>query len=264
MAAIAAFIRRDFLVWTSYRTAVLTEAVSLAGTIALVYLVGKTLGESSSSFLARYETDYAGYLMTSITFLEVWTIGFLLPRTLRESQATGTLEVMMLSHFGIFRLLTYWAAFPLLTGVGRLLVFAAFAVTVFGLWHTADLWAAAVVFVASLLAVGFAGLLSVAFVLVVKQGDPVVAAYGLLNAIFAGIFFPPEVLPGWLQTVSLLFPLTHALEGMRHALAGQGLAQVAPQVVTLLAFFIVLLPATLWALNWAVRRAKDEGSLVQY
>lgn len=261
---LSAFVRRDYLNWVSYRFNALWQSLGLLVTVFVLFLVGRALGEGTNALLARYGTNYAGFLMTSLTFVEVWSVGFLLSRGLRESQSVGTLEAMMLSRFGIFRLLLGTAAFPTLIALVRLVILALAAVTIFGLWHGANLLSVLVVFFAGVLSMGCLGLLSVSFVLVLKQGDPIFAVYGLLNGLFAGTFIPIEALPHWLQVFSLLLPLTYALEGMRQALKGDNLIQIGPEVLALLAFFLVLLPITVVMLGWAVRRAKKEGSLVQY
>jgi hypothetical protein len=45
---------------------------------------------------------------------------------------------------------------------------------------------------------------------------------------------------------------------------GEGFAQVREPFLTLMIFLAVLLPFSLWVFNRAVRRAKREGSLIQY
>jgi ABC-2 type transport system permease protein len=185
-----------------------------------------------------------------------------LPAVFREAQAAGTLEAMMLSHFGVYRLLVYSTAFPALLNFGKLVVYALVAVLVLGLWHDATVPAAAAVFVAALLAHGALGVMSCAFVIVWKRGDPVLLAYRALSALFAGVIFPRELLPDWLQWLSLLLPLTYALEGMRKALGGAAFIDVLfPDVVVLFALFVALLPLTVWLTRWAIRRAKEEAHL---
>jgi hypothetical protein len=45
---------------------------------------------------------------------------------------------------------------------------------------------------------------------------------------------------------------------------GQGLSEVREPLFTLLLFLVVLLPFSLWVFTRAIRRAKREGSLIQY
>jgi ABC-2 type transport system permease protein len=40
----------------------------------------------------------------------------------------------------------------------------------------------------------------------------------------AAVFYPLDVLPGWLQPIARAVPATHVFEGMRAVLLGQGLS----------------------------------------
>jgi len=60
-------------------------------------------------------------------------------------------------------------------------------------------------------------------------------------------------------------PPTYGLDGIRRVLIeGQGFAQVRQPLISLFVFLAVLLPLSLWVFNRAVKRAKREGSLIQY
>jgi ABC-2 type transport system permease protein len=108
------------------------------------------------------------------------------------------------------------------------------------------------------------GTLASAFIVLFKQGDPILSSYTWVTAVFGGVFFPISSLPSWLQPVSLFVPLTYALTGLRAALQGASPTEVAPQAFAVLLAGAVLWPISLFCFNWAVRRAKMEGSLVQY
>jgi ABC-2 type transport system permease protein len=63
----------------------------------------------------------------------------------------------------------------------------------------------------------------------------------------------------------MILPTTHGLQGIRQVLIeGHGLTQVTQPLFTLLGFLVILLPFSLWVFGRAVRRAKREGSLIQY
>ncbi|HYJ45681.1 MAG TPA: hypothetical protein VEV81_03635, partial [Pyrinomonadaceae bacterium] len=74
-----------------------------------------------------------------------------------------------------------------------------------------------------------------------------------------------QLLGSGFGTVSRMLPPTYGLDGIRRVLIeGQGLAEVREPLLTLFAFLAVLLPFSLWVFARAVRRAKREGSLIQY
>jgi ABC-2 type transport system permease protein len=117
----------------------------------------------------------------------------------------------------------------------------------------------------SIAAFGGLGILSASFVMVVKRGDPVNFVLASLSSLLSGVYYPVAVLPGWLQAVSGLLPMTYSLRAMRMALLEcASPAQVAQELGLLALFTLLVLPAALLAFRWALRRARVEGSLTQF
>jgi ABC-2 type transport system permease protein len=113
------------------------------------------------------------------------------------------------------------------------------------------------------------GILSASFAMVFKRGDPFAIFLGAGSALFSGVFFPTQLLKEYagpkLGNISLLLPTTHGLQGIRQVMIeGHGFAQVTQPLLVLLCFLLVLLPFSVWVFGRAVRRAKREGSLIQY
>jgi ABC-2 type transport system permease protein len=109
------------------------------------------------------------------------------------------------------------------------------------------------------------GILSAAFTLWLKRGDPVNYLISALSALLGGVFFRVEVMPVWLQHLSRLLPITHSLSAIRRALlAGAGVGEVAGEARLLILFAVILIPVGLGAFTLALRQARVEGTLVQY
>jgi len=104
---------------------------------------------------------------------------------------------------------------------------------------------------------------------VFKRGDPFGVFLGTGSALFSGVFFPTQLINQYagsgVASISRILTPTYGLDGIRRVLIeGQTLAQVQQPLITLLIFLIVLLPFSLWVFGRAVRKAKREGSLIQY
>jgi len=109
------------------------------------------------------------------------------------------------------------------------------------------------------------GILAASFVMVLKRGDPVTWLFGAVSALLGGVYYPVAVLPGWLQPLAALLPITYALRGLRLALLqGAAWSALFPDIAALALFSVVLLPVSLLAFRYAVRRARFEGSLTHY
>jgi ABC-2 type transport system permease protein len=78
---------------------------------------------------------------------------------------------------------------------------------------------------------------------------------------FAGIYYPVSVLPGWVQGISAALPLTYFLEAFR---AGYGFPPAhAHPVATGLALSALYLALAHWALAAAITRARRTGLLLK-
>jgi ABC-2 type transport system permease protein len=129
----------------------------------------------------------------------------------------------------------------------------------------ANLLGALIILILTILSFSSLGILAASFIMIFKRGDPINMMFMSTSELFGGVFFPIEVLPWWLQSISHLFPMTYSLSGMRHALLqGYSLHDLLPEISTLVIFSLILLPLSLFIIRFAVKRVKEEGTLVQY
>jgi ABC-2 type transport system permease protein len=86
----------------------------------------------------------------------------------------------------------------------------------------------------------------------------------------SGVYYPVEVLPGWLQPFARLSPATYALSACRKLMglgSGQGqlvgapISAVAPELLTLTLMGVVMVPLGLWVFGRVERWAKKTGKL---
>jgi ABC-2 type transport system permease protein len=86
-------------------------------------------------------------------------------------------------------------------------------------------------------------------------------AQGFLLVV-SGVYYPVEVLPGWMQALSVISPATYALEGIRAAvLDGAGLGEVWGDLWPLLVLGAVCVPLGLAVFKAGERYAKRHGKL---
>lgn len=105
----------------------------------------------------------------------------------------------------------------------------------------------------------FAGILPMLYPERGIQMSMMVQAFVLL---VSGVYYEVGVLPMWLQPFGWISPATYILEAIRAAIIdGESVAEVWPQLVTLLGFGVVLIPGGMLAFNRAERWAKRTGKL---
>jgi ABC-2 type transport system permease protein len=184
-------------------------------------------------------------------------------RSLEEARDAGTLEPLLVTQVSLPVALIGSAVYPFVATTLRIGVYIAWGALLFGFPLRQANWISVVaVLIATLLAFSGLGLLSGAYLLLFKRGNP--SKWFLLgvSSVAGGMLFPVDILPAWLQFVARLNPVTYALEAMRASLLGGAsvFANARPLGVLLL-FAAVLLPVSTLVFGWALRRTKITGTL---
>jgi ABC-2 type transport system permease protein len=263
LAAAGAICKRDWQLFISYRMRLVTTVFGTVVSLTLFYYVSRLVRSDK----VGSPDDYYAFVVVGIIIFGVLTSTLSTPvATLRAELLAGTFERMVLSPFGAIRSVASLLIFPLLVALATGLISLIFATLIFGLdirWSTAGL----AVPVALLGAVAFApfGLLMTAAVVLFKQTNAgalfVVSAFSLL----AGLYFPVELLPGWIRWASEVQPFTPAVDLQRHLLVDTPLSD-SPwvELVKLVMFAAVLLPPSLAVLGAAVKRSRRLGTIIEY
>ncbi len=262
MRLVLAFLRRDLAIAASYKTSALFLVAGGLVTLTVFHFIAKTMG-GAPVLQAHYGADYFSFALVGVAVascLRALQTSF--AARLREAQADGSLEVLLSSPHSTFRVVASLAAYPIVNALLRALGLLAFGALLFDAKLDIDPAAFGVTLALALVAFAALGLLSAAFVLTFKRGDPFTYLLDTATYLLSGVVYPVEVLPEALQWVSRLLPATYALEGLRGAaLQGATLAEVLPSLGALTIFSVVLWPAAAAALAWARRHVERTGTL---
>jgi ABC-2 type transport system permease protein len=83
-------------------------------------------------------------------------------------------------------------------------------------------------------------------------------------ALVSGLYFPVDLLPGWLRWLSDVQPLTPTVDVMRHVLVGIPLTDpVGIELLKLAGFSILGLPLGVVALTGALRHCRRRGTMLE-
>jgi ABC-2 type transport system permease protein len=259
-----AFLRRDYLNLASYRLAFVMGFAPLVFYLLIFFFVDKVFSGLGSSYLARYGGDYFPFVVVGLALQSVVGAGLGgFAQVIAGEQHLGTLEPMLCGRVGPMRILVAASLSRYLTAGARLAAYIVIGSLIFGAafrFGRLPLFVLAVVLTAG--AYTGLGMVSAAFLLVFKRGNPVGLVFGQLAVVLSGVFFPVEVLPAWLRYAAAAIPLTHGLTLARAALLED--ATAGGSWLALAALAAGALAAGVVAFRWAFARARRDGSLGQY
>lgn len=262
-----AFLLRDYQTEVSYRLSFLMSFVGVFFSSFVFYFISQLLGDSVSPILAAYGGDYFSFVIIGIAFGGYFGLGLNgFARALRQAQTTGTLEALMMTPTSVSGIIIGSAAWSYAFTTFRVLIYLLLGTVILGLRFTsANYLAALVALVLSIVSFASIGIIAASVIMIIKRGDPVTGLFGSMANLVGGIYYPVEILPGWLQSIANLLPITYALRAMRLALlTGASWSTLAPDLLALLLFCVLLFPLSLVAFRYAVERARQEGSLAHY
>ncbi|MFC1948184.1 ABC transporter permease [Chloroflexota bacterium] len=267
MSVALSFLRRDLSVALSYRLSFILQFGGIFFNVAVFYFLSQLFGNNLVSQLDQYGGDYFSFVLVGIAFTGYMGLSLsTFAGSIRQSQITGTLEIMLLSPTRLSVILISSSLWSYLLTTINVLVYFLLGIFVFGVnLGQANFFTAIIVLILSITSFSGIGILAAAFILWTKRGDPITWVFGSLSTLLAGVYYPVTVLPDWLEPISNIVPMTHALDAMRLAmLQGYSLYEVRYNIFALLGFTLVLTPLAFLVFRKALKRAKMEGSLIQY
>jgi ABC-2 type transport system permease protein len=263
--SLLAYFRRDLQIALSYRAAFAFQVADVVLTAGAFYFLARLVGPDPAA-LAPYGGNYFAFVLIGMALTTYFTFSLgAFTQQIREGQLSGTLEATLLSPTGLPTALLAMYLYPFLWNLLELFLYFLVGALLGLSWEAVNLWGMLLILLVSLPAFGGIGILSAAFILLLKRGDPITWVLASLSWLLSGTLYPVAVLPEWLRFLAQFLPLTHALEGARKALLqGAGLYELLQEIGTLLLFSAILLPLSLAAFRWAVDRARVLGTLGHY
>lgn len=265
LRTLLAFIKRDFMIEVSYRTSFVLQAFGIFFSILVWYFVSRVVNAPATT-PGLEGVDYFSYVLLGLALLHYLSSALVsFGGKVRSEQMTGTLEAMLVTPTSIGTIVLGSSLWDFLLTSIKVIAYLVIGRLFFNVViHLDNLLPALLIIGLTVLAFSGIGILSAAFVLYLKRGDPITYLVASGSALVGGVFYPPEDMP-WLGGWSRLLPITYALRALRRALLrGSRFSELLPDIQALLLFVAVLLPLGIVAFRVAVRKARQEGSLVQY
>jgi ABC-2 type transport system permease protein len=267
MKKFLAFLKRDLLIEISYPFSFVFQIISVLLSLTAYYFLARFIGNSSLPGLSAYGGDYFAFALVGIALHEYLATSLdAFSRSIRESQLAGTLEALLSTQTSLQAIIISSAAYRFVWTSFNVVLYFVLGVGLFGIRLNYGNWiGAAVLLIAAVIVFSGLGVLSASFIMVLKRGSPISWGLGWFSWLLGGVLYPVTILPEWLQRVSVLLPITYAIEGMRAALLRAApWSELWHSLGPLLLFALIVVPLSFLIFKHAIKRARIMGTLAHY
>ncbi len=238
-----------FFVWT------------VANTLTIVF-IANGIEATGGTIDVQRATTYL--LIGAVIWAYLGIIFEFLTETVAWERWEGTIEYTFMAPLSRFTHLAGMGAYSVLYGLIRAVLLFAVVAFFFDLsMPDANFVAALVVLlVASVSFIGIGMMTAVLPLISPEKGAQLgFVAQGVLLVV-SGVYYPVDVLPGWMEKIAAISPATYALDGIRRAIIdGEGLTSMGRELLLLTVIGVVCIPAGLALFSAGERYAKRNGKL---
>jgi len=262
-----AFLKKDFLIESSYKFAFLSNVSGVLISVLGYFFIDRLFGHRIVSQLQEFGVNYFSYVLLGMAFFSYIGVGIgSFSSRIESEQMQGTLEATLLTPAKISTILFSMALWNLIFATIDIALYIGLGIFLFKVsFANVNLISALVILILTITSFSSLGILSASFIMVFKRGNPVGWIINNLEGLIGGVYFPLTVMPLWLQFLAKFFPITYAIRAIELAVyRGRSVTQLAKEITFLLLFSLVLLPLSLAAFKYAVKKARMQGSLAQY
>ncbi|MDQ2817037.1 MAG: ABC transporter permease [Candidatus Eremiobacteraeota bacterium] len=260
-----AMFKRDARLAFSYDLNFWLQWVGIAVSVLGFYFISQLMPPKVAFGTPGHPGRYFDWIVINLAFVRFQATAIAsFQQAIRTDQMAGTLEVLMATPTSLPLIVLSTGLWGFALTTVQVCVFIVLAVLLGADLSHVNLLTGAVFVLLTIACMSPIGVMSAATIMTFKQAGPAGFIMGSASNLLGGVLFPVTTLPIALQYVSWVLPITHALNGIRGAVHGLTLAQLAPDAIWLGVATCVLLPLSLYSFGRAVQRAKLDGTLGQY
>jgi ABC-2 type transport system permease protein len=273
LSLMALNIRNHFAQWTFFLPSWILSLLKTLLSAAVFFYMGEFVGKGAASHIAEYGMSFGPYIVLGLIFNRVLSTTLdSLYNTYLFGYWTSQFDTYLahpggVSAFFSGELIAQYLTLGINTSIYMVVGVAFFRVP----FVVAQLPSVFVILLLGILAIlGLGFIAASSFTLLNSKrwdSNPITWIVNFAVTLLAGVYFPPSVLPKWLQAMAEWLPHKHVLHSARLCLSGLAHLsdpRVVSDIVFLLKFTAVSLPIGVALFALGMRKAEKEGTLSRW
>ena len=262
MVAVWGYVQRNYFLTKRYFMWEVVWLVYVTINAMAITYIGAGVEAAGGSVDTRF---YMTYLLIGALLWNYLSMLFdVLSETVSWERWEGTIEYTFMSPSSRVTHLLGMGFYAVVYGILQTAVTLGVCYVFFDLdLGGANYWGALLILaVCSISLVGFGVVAAVLPLLSPEKGQQVSYIVSSVLLLVSGVYYEVDVLPGWMQAIAIVSPVTYALQGSRAALLeGAGAAELWGSIWPLLIMGAVFVPLGLYVFHLGERYAKKTGKL---
>ncbi|MDA3898251.1 MAG: ABC transporter permease [Desulfobacteraceae bacterium] len=268
MKLIWQFLVRDIRNHFSYRLAFTLQFINIVPVVIMFFYLSRLVDQSVvPDSLEPYGGKYFPFVLVGIAFQNYLSVALMnFSASIREAQLSGTLETVMASPISLPVFLMGSTAYSFVFNAIRILLFLACGAFLFHFpISLTQLLLASIILILTIGAFSSLGILSAAFILIFKKGDPINWLINVSSWLLGGVYYPVNILPDWMQRIAAAIPMTHSLEAFRQCFLGTiQWSSMGFHLGILTVWAAIGLPISFLCFRYALDHCRMAGSRAHY
>ena len=263
MVAVWGYVQRNYFLTKRYFMWEIVWLVYITANAMAITFIGAGV-EGVSGVKVDTERLMTFLLVGALIWSYLSVLFDVLSETVSWERWEGTIEYTFMSPSSRVTHLLGMGLYAVIYGIAQIAIMLVAVSFFFELdLSNANYWGALVVLaVCSVSLVGFGIVAAVLPLLSPEKGQQVSYIVSSVLLLVSGVYYEVDVLPGWMQAIATVSPVTYALQGTRAALLeGAGLAGLWGSIWPLLIMGVVFVPLGLWIFHVGESYAKRSGKL---
>jgi ABC-2 type transport system permease protein len=261
-----ALFRAAWLSAASYRVRSLLSLAGIVGAVIPLFFIARALQPVVGSAIRSEGGQYFGFLLLGTIAMSLLPVAVSsLPNTVSAAIGSGTLESLLETPTGLAGILAGLVGYDVAFNTARVVVLLAAGSALGAAIVWAKLPIAFVVLALIVLAHVPFGLIGSAGVLGFRTAGPFPQGVLVLSSLLGGVYYPTHVIPGWLEHIARVVPLTYGLRAFRRVLMqGNVGVDVWMDLARMVGLALPIWIVGAWSFSAALRYARRHGQLSRY
>jgi ABC-2 type transport system permease protein len=266
MYKIAEMVRASFVIAKSYKINLMFSILALFFTTIPIYLAAHAMQPTMAKVVQQQGGDYFGFVLLGLICISLLTTSLTgVYNSVSGSVTSGWLEAQMGTSTSIPVLLVGMGAYDFLWTLVRVSILLLYGRALGVHVHWSGLLLGVPVLMLLCIAYFGLGLVLASMFLAFRTIGPAQSVIMTGSMLLGGVYYPTDIIPGWIHWLSVVVPMTYGLRAVRQlVLDGAPMLAVVRDVGLMAAIAAISLGIGAITFRTAFNYSRQRGTLSQY